>query len=289
MKKSRLLISFSGGRSSAVMLKYCLNKYSATHDIKILFANTGCEHEETIEFVNAVDKNLAGGSIIWIEAETNPIKGKGCTPRVVNYETAARLSEPFEQAIEKEGLFSPANPGCTTRLKVRPIHKYLRSIGWEAGSYDTAIGIRADEMDRQAGDAKAQRFIYPLIIAGITKEDVNNSLKGMAWDLKIKNDAYGNCVWCWKKSLRKLMTVAKHNPEHFDFPLAMEEKHALTNSDTPRQQFRKHMTTQDLLTMARKGNFDEYEDDKFDQLSFFNNSLDMGGGCGASCEIGADY
>jgi len=41
MKKPRLAISFSGGRTSAVMTKLCVDKFSNTHDIEITFAHTG--------------------------------------------------------------------------------------------------------------------------------------------------------------------------------------------------------------------------------------------------------
>lgn len=139
------------------MLKLCVDKYAETHDMLITFANTGCEHEETLRFADAVDRHFAGGKVVWIEAIINEA-GKGPTAKVVDYETAARNGEPFRAAIEKHGVFSKSHPQCTSRLKEEPMISYRRQMGWEAGSYETAIGIRADEADRCS--SKAREAVY---------------------------------------------------------------------------------------------------------------------------------
>lgn len=290
--KPRLAISFSGGRSSAVMLKLCLDKYSETHDILITFANTGCEHEETLRFVDAVDKHIAGGKVVWIEAKIHG-KGKGPTAKVVTYETASRNGEPFEAAIAKHGVFCRTHPQCTSRLKEEPMISYRRSQGWHAGSYDTAIGIRADEIDRCSSKAKEKRFIYPLVEAGYRKQDVNLFLQQFEWDLKIPNDAYGNCVWCWKKSLRKLMTLAQDDPSIFDFPGNMERKYGMVHNSKvqpsePRVFFRGRKSAQDIIKLSQTEEFKRYVDAEYHQQDLFDPDLDVGSGCGESCEIGAD-
>ena len=48
----RLAISFSGGLSSAVMTKLCIERYTGDYEISIIFVNTGCEHEATLNFVH---------------------------------------------------------------------------------------------------------------------------------------------------------------------------------------------------------------------------------------------
>ena len=50
--RPRLAISFSGGRSSAVMAKLCIDRYRDTHDILVAFVNTGQEMEDTLRFVS---------------------------------------------------------------------------------------------------------------------------------------------------------------------------------------------------------------------------------------------
>jgi hypothetical protein len=128
-------------------------------------------------------------------------------------------------------------------------------------------------------------------------------MRSAPFDLRLPGDHYGNCVWCWKKTDRKLLTVARHNPEAFDFPKRMEEQYGHIKpkrmedepywSDKRRTFFRKERSATDLLALAAAGDFVEYKD-KTDQLEFpfwddaFDNELDVGGSCGDSCEVGAD-
>lgn len=289
--KPRLAISFSGGRSSAVMLHQCLEEYSDSHDLLITFANTGCEHEDTLRFVDAADKHFCqpkGHKVVWIEAEIHG-PGKGPTAKVVSYETASRNGEPFEAAIAKHGIFCKTHPQCTSRLKEEPMISYRRQCGWGPGTYDTAIGIRADEVDRMSSRAKERRFVYPLIKHGWTKPKVTAFMAQFDWDLKIPNDAFGNCVWCWKKSKRKLMTVAKAEPWRLDFPGAMERKYGhvtkgASEQGEPRTFFRGRQSAQDVLRDAFTLNFEPYSDKPIE----WQEELDLGSGCGDSCEIGSD-
>jgi len=291
-ERPRLAISFSGGRSSAAMLYLCLKKYKESHNIMITFANTGCEHEETLRFVDAVDCNFADGRVVWVEAVIGPA-GVGPRAMVVDYKTASRNGEPFEDAIRKHGVFNPSFPQCTWRLKVEPMNAHLKACGWDSGTYDTAIGIRADEIDRKSKNAKDNRIVYPLVDDGWAKRDVNRFMAQFDWDLKLPGEHYGNCVWCWKKTLRKLATVAKHTPEAFDFPRRMESQYGHIHKnekgqENPRVFFRKHMSTDDILQIGRSGNFKEYRDAEFIQPGLFDDQWDIGGGCGDSCEIGSD-
>jgi hypothetical protein len=289
---NRLAISFSGGRSSAVMLWLCLQKYRDTHDILITFANTGCEHEETLRFVDAVDRNFADGKVVWIEAIIGQ-EGVGVRAKVVSYETAARNGEPFEAFIAKHGVPGPSHPQCNSRLKAEPMLDYRKQKGWDTGTYDTAIGIRADEIDRRSKNASRDRFVYPLIDAGITKADVKRFMSQFDWDLNLPGEHYGNCVWCWKKSLRKLATVARHTPEVFDFPGRMEREYGHIHKGDGAQEkrrvfFRKHMSAKQIVQIGQSGDFLEYKDAEFVQPGLFDDHWDVGGGCGDSCEIGAD-
>jgi|TARA_R110000764_G_scaffold238676_1_gene336216 hypothetical protein len=312
--KPKLAISFSGGRTSAVMTKLCVDKFSETHDIAITFANTGCEHDNTLKFVDQCDKHF-GWNVVWVEAVVNPEKGKGIRHRIVTFETASRNGKPFEDYIKKEGLPGPSNPGCTTRLKELPMNSYLkRELGWSG--YWTAIGIRADEIDRVSEKRIEKKFVYPLVDAGWTKEDVKRECASWPFDLDLKGEHYGNCTWCWKKSLRKLMTLAKDDVWIFEFPLRMEFEHPRKYTSTTlvygngdlyageeevvdrieeikdTKIFRNNLSTIDIVEMARTKDFEPYVD--IDQLDFgfsrpnYDVFLDTGSACGESCEIGAD-
>jgi len=302
MEKPKLAISFSGGRSSSVMTKLCLDKYSDTHEIVVTFANTGCEHPATLDFVRDCDEHW-GFNTVWLEAVVSPVDGEGIRHKVVNYESASRNGEPFEAFIAKYGIPNQTNPVCTSRLKEDALNSFRKSIGWKLGkkrNYQTAIGIRADEIDRISDTASEQGFIYPLVDAGITKGYVNQFMAQQAFDLKIPNDALGNCVWCWKKSDRKLFTLAKTHPWVFDFPAKMEEKYATVRSHYPsgepykatgddgkRHFFRGHRDTADIKRQAAElTQMVLYTDQT--QITVFDALLDIGGACSDGCEIGHD-
>ena len=280
-QKPKLAISFSGGRTSAVMTKLLLDQYRDDYsEIEVVFCNTGQEHEATLEFVKDCDEQW-GFNTVWLEGVTNHRRGVGTTHRIVNFEHADRAGYPFETMVQKYGIPGPGYLHCTRELKEVPFRSYLKGIGWK--DHKIAIGIRADEIDRTSPGG---RFIYPMADWGWTKEMVNAEVRRWPFDLKIPNDAHGNCVWCWKKSFRKLYTLAKSNPEYFDFPMMLEDKYKNHGAgNDPRILFRKRTTTREILKQSQTIGFTPYQDDPpQEQLSW----LDVGGGCGESCEIGAD-
>jgi hypothetical protein len=283
----RLAISFSGGRTSAYMTKLLLDAAKGTGvEPVVIFANTGQEHPATLRFVRSCDEEF-GFNTVWLEADVDPERGRGTSFEVVEYETAARNGEPFEAVIAKYGIPNQNFPHCTRETKERPITAYLRSLGWRAGSYKIAIGIRADESDRQSPSARERGIIYPLIRAGIRKSDVLTWWSRQAFDLNLE-EHQGNCKACWKKSLRKLLTIAEEDPSAFDWVRRMEEKYPDAgpgDMDRPRRFFRGHRTADDIIALAREP-FKPYRPDT--ELQIEMDMLDLGGGCGDSCEVFTD-
>lgn len=244
-------------------------------EVAVVFANTGQEDERTLEFVDRCDKHFGFG-VVWVEATAQ------FASSVVDYYTAARNGEPFEAIIAKYGIPNPSFPHCTRELKLRPITGYVRSLGWKAKSYDVAIGIRIDEIDRMRADAAAQRILYPLVKWGVRKQDVVAWWSRQPFDLEVPEHR-GNCVTCWKKSYRKLLTIAKDDPGAFRFFDRMERNYPNAGAGVgPRTFFRKHLTAQDILTAAQQP-FNRFEDRNGEQME-----LDLAGGCGESCEVFTD-
>ncbi|WP_019997301.1 adenine nucleotide alpha hydrolase family protein [Aureimonas ureilytica] len=300
MKERRLLISFSGGETSAMMTKLIHERWAERYDrIVTVFANTGQENEETLRFVQQCD-DAFGWGVVWLEALVDPEAGKGTKHRIVSFATADRAGGVFEDMIAKFGIPGPGFFHCTRELKERPITSYVRSIGWEAGSYDTAIGIRADEIDRVNRDHRAKRFVYPMADWRLRKIDVNEfwasqpplsrlELNPSPFRLNLKG-YQGNCWWCWKKSLRKHLTIMQETPEAFDFPERMEAKYSMAGSNPrnePKRFFRERRTVADLRHLAATTQFEpasddarEYQTDLFSPLA-----LDLGGDCDEGCEV----
>lgn len=223
--KNKLLISFSGGETSAYMLYYILNLWSKRdqYEIIVLFANTGEENEETLIFIEKCSK-LFNVEVIWLEAVFHKEYRKGTTHRIVNFETATRGKDLFEEMIKVYGIPNQAYPHCNRELKLQPIKSYLRSIGWK--DYYTAIGIRNDEIDRVNAKHKELRLIYPLVTdKPMTKAKINFWWSQQTFRLNLKH-YQGNCKTCWKKGFPKLYTIAKETPEFFDSFNYLENKYA---------------------------------------------------------------
>lgn len=206
-------ISFSGGRTSAYMLYRVLEAHGGKlpDEAVVCFANTGKEDEATLKFVHDCETHW-GVAISWLEYQKEKPGFK-----VVNYETASRNGEPFEELIKHyKKLPNPAQRWCTGVLKIRTIHKYLKSLGWDHSESDNAdfVGIRADEPRRSA---KMNRNKTPLVTAGVTKETVNEFWKNQNFDLELEihrgESLLGNCDLCFLKSIDKKMNIIRIHPE----------------------------------------------------------------------------
>jgi hypothetical protein len=224
--KKNLLVSFSGGETSGFMAQWIKKHLEDSYDrVVYVFANTGLENEQTLEFVQQCD-DYWKLNVQWVEAAVNFGERKGTGYWLTNFDYAKRNGEPFEAIIQKYGIPNQAFPHCTRELKQAPIKAFAKD--WFDGEkYDTAIGIRIDEVDRINAKAKEMRFIYPLIkqdMIPATKLMINFFWKQMHFRLELKG-YQGNCTTCWKKADKKLFQIYKENPKAFDFMDRMERKY----------------------------------------------------------------
>jgi hypothetical protein len=224
--KKNLLVSFSGGETSGFMAQWIKKHLEDSYDrVVYVFANTGLENEQTLEFVQQCD-DYWKLNVQWVEAAVNFGERKGTGYWLTNFDYAKRNGEPFEAIIQKYGIPNQAFPHCTRELKQAPIKAFAKD--WFDGEkYDTAIGIRIDEVDRINAKAKEMRFIYPLIkqdMIPATKPMINFFWKQMHFRLELKG-YQGNCTTCWKKADKKLFQIYKENPKAFDFMDRMERKY----------------------------------------------------------------
>jgi hypothetical protein len=211
--KEPTCISFSGGRTSAYMLYRVLEAHnmSLPSDAKVIFANTGKEDEATLRFVQACSDNW-GVEIHWLEyRDADPAFER------VTFETASRNGEPFEAIIRKrQYLPNPVTRFCTSVLKIRTIHKYLKSLGWHDHTETMDwIGMRADEQRRAAKIVDKSRI--PLVTAGVTKETVGEFWRNQSFDLELPNingvTYHGNCDLCFLKGGSQVLSLITEKPE----------------------------------------------------------------------------
>jgi hypothetical protein len=206
---TKIVVSFSGGRSSAYMA-YRLLQSEPRENLVFVFANTGKETPETLDFVNDCDVRWQLG-VHWIEAVVHPEKGDGTTYRHVTYETASRKGEPFHAVIQKYGLPNNNFPHCSRELKEVPIRKFCHDLN---EPYRMAIGFRIDERGRMSRKkAEKDHWIFPMIDTfPTTRKMVLDFWKTMPFDLRIQ-DYEGNCDLCWKKSRAKRLRLLLEKPE----------------------------------------------------------------------------
>lgn len=292
--KETILISFSGGRTSAYMAKYIVDNMSKRYNLVTVFANTGKERNETLDFVDRCDKEF-GLNVVWIEAVIQQGMGNGIRAKVVDYSTADRKGKVFESHIAKYGISNVATSMCTRDMKNYAIHSYMKQSGYL--DYYTAIGIRADEFDRINPNHKKLKYIYPLVsIKPTTRFDVNKFWIEQSFDLNLKSYE-GNCDVCFKKSLRKILTLAKERPDLFKWWSDMEDKYGnfipktrnKNNITFPIHFNRNNISIKEILKASISFS-DVVRDDSKDvqyykQLELWGSSLDESNGCSESCEV----
>lgn len=291
--KNRIFISFSGGETSGFMLQYLLKNYG-NYEIVVAFANTGEENEQTLEFVQKCSEYFKV-KVIWLEYERLGFK-------IVDFNTAYRShnkeeiankwqNHPFRKFISHFGIPNQQNKTCTRDLKEYVMNRYLSSIGWKPSTYTKAIGIRIDELDRLG------KLWYPLALIGITKPIINTFWRDMPFRLQLKGYE-GNCKTCWKKSFRKLVTIARYNPQHFEFMRQMEleygeylsngVKNRVDKIELPIKFFRTNNSVEDIFEMAKNQDIEDALDDNINyKITTLDDGteLDISNGCSESCEV----
>lgn len=238
--KNKLLLTCSGGETSMFMVLWCWKNLKDLYDMSIVFANTGQEEDETLDFINKcqIEFDLP---VIWIETKVHHNQRKSCTHTIVDYNSATRKNDfikredtPFEEIIKKYNIPNHSRLHCTRELKMNPIKSYAKSI-WGKEKYFIALGIRLDEFDRINSNHKQLRIIYPLIdkeMKPMTKKHINFFWNQQLFRLNLKG-YQGNCITCYKKSNNKLYQIAKENQSSFDFFDYIENKYGNTNGKIP--------------------------------------------------------
>lgn len=303
--KETILVSFSGGRTSAMMTKWLLDNYSDKYEIVVCFANTGHEREKSLKFVNDCDKYF-GFNTVWLEGVTSP---EGTSAKVVTYETAYRNylkngTDPFETMIAEYGIPNVTTPHCSRELKTQTIRAYMRTLGFKNYEYPTHIGIRSDEPKRlKWNKAKKENIVYFAQLGRVTKSDVNLFWKNQKFDLELKSYE-GNCILCWKKSDRKLFTIIQEGIKNTDIELKAEldwlqhihDKYGsyvreTKDSVAPPEGFKMFRDTRGIEDIIKESEgFIDFAIDESNllatatQVQLWNVDLDYTGGCEESCE-----
>lgn len=213
LPEGNVLIAFSGGRTSAFMLRQIIDVNGGLPQRAVVsFQNTGREMPETLDFVREVGERWQI-PVVWLEY-------RPAAPgfEIVNHNSASRDGEPFAALIQKRRyLPNQAQRFCTQELKLRVAKRFLVSLGWT--QWTTAIGIRADERGRISDKPTRERWVtwHPLADAGVTKRDVAAFWSRQPFDLRLPNiggkTPWGNCDGCFLKSESVVAALARDMPD----------------------------------------------------------------------------
>ena len=194
-------------------------------DAVVCFANTGKEEEATLRFVRDCSQQW-NVPITWVEYR-NDEKGYA----VVDFDTASREGEPFEAIIRKRNyLPNPVTRFCTSELKIRTIHKFLRdnwsALGWADTDmeWDQMIGIRADESRRVAKiltrghstQTTKETMLMPMAEAHIALADIELFWAAQPFNLELPTHKgrtlAGNCDLCFLKPAGQVLSLIAQKP-----------------------------------------------------------------------------
>lgn len=278
--KKDLVVSTSGGKSSMFMADFLIKNYSDEYNFYFVFANTGREHEGTLDFLEKSDKHF-NLNLIWLEAIIDPKLGIGPKHKQVNFKTANRDGKVFENFIAKEGIPNTSRQHCTDRLKTQVIRSWMREKGILKNA-KTAIGYRFDEQSRadpNKATVKRYNLVYPICNWGhFDKQDVDSFWEYMPFTLDIPPH-YGNCLTCFKKSDPKLYRNYHEHPEWFDWNIEMDKKYGKVKAGDNNRHvfFRKQRDTEMLIRSAKM----------FDHKTLIHMTKtieDHNDGCSSSCD-----
>lgn len=243
--KKKLLVTFSGGETSAFMGQWLNKKMQDEYDMLFVFANTGMESDETLNFVNRCE-TFFNIKINWIEAKVYHNERKACGFNSVNFETATRNTDwkkrdntPFEEVVKKYGIPNHSRLHCTRELKMNPIKAFAKSVFGDE-KYYLALGIRIDEIDRMNAKKEELKLVYPLIqkdMQPMTKKHINFFWMQQPFRLNLKG-YQGNCGACYKKSDNKLMQMVLDDINYFEFLVYLEDKYGNPNGKIPQKIYR---------------------------------------------------
>lgn len=214
LPEGNVALSISGGRTSGYMLRRILDEAGPLPErCVVAFMNTGREMPETLDFVAEMETQW-GVPIVWLEyLDERPWF------RVVSHATASADGEPFAAMVRRRKLLpNVVTRFCTSELKIRPLSRYLRSLGWE--HWSAGIGIRADEprrLKREPSTKSRETLWYPLADAGVTSADVLSWWESNGFDLQLPTIGgrtwLGNCDGCFLKSEAARAMLVRDYPE----------------------------------------------------------------------------
>jgi 3'-phosphoadenosine 5'-phosphosulfate sulfotransferase (PAPS reductase)/FAD synthetase len=215
LPEGNVQIAFSGGRTSAYMLHHILEANGGLPDrARVVFANTGREMPETLDFVQEVGARWSV-RVDWVEYRNT--RGHHDFTEV-NHNSASRDGEPLIYLMQYFG-FPPNREAkfCSHEGKTRTAKRFCMALGWT--HWTAAVGFRSDEPARLNKQNPKDRWTVwtPMATAGVSRFHVADFWKAQTFDLQLPNvrgkSWLGNCDGCFLKSEENRAMVARDYPD----------------------------------------------------------------------------
>lgn len=273
------IVSFSGGQTSGYMLRKLMEKHADFGTrFRVVFCNTGKEHDATLDFVHDVETKW-GVPVTWLEytripaIDVDPLlvpagrkrsnllraASEGISVnwyRKVRWETAARRTDgltPFDEFLEiTSALPNVRVRSCSSELKIRVIRRWLYAEGVDW--FNDFVGIRWDERDRMTdimrGADEYRCFPkFPLCEDGTTRADVDAFWLAHPFRLNIPN-YMGNCDLCFLKARWKREAITRRDPQAAKWWADWEKKFEARGVSGHGARFKSGETYEGLISSA---------------------------------------
>lgn len=214
-----LFVAFSGGKDSTEMA-YGLR--DAGEEFELLFTPTGNELPELQEHIRRVVQDLNVGLVI---------------PPMIPEGGLLGLIE------ELQALPNWRQRWCTRMLKIVPCIAYLKAYPGAT----LAVGLRADEEDREGLYGPYAKYRYPLRERGMDQQKVWASLRNRGISIPARTD----CALCYGQRLYEWHNLWRDYPEKYREGEDLEERMGHTFRSSGRDTW--PASLRDLRELFEKG------------------------------------
>ena len=219
-----------------------------------VFANTGMERPETIEFLKKI-RQVWGIPLTLIEGTYSNVMNVAVGYKIVHWPNLDMEAKVFEGCIMHmnkgtfDGLPNQEAPYCSERMKTIPCNKFANDI-FNGEKFIRAIGFRREDMPKRISwpEIKEDKNrIFPLLTdfyEPIGLLELNAWWNIQPFQLGI-NSKLGNCELCWKKSDKNLVEVIRSGTRFVEWWKKMEDQYGNTS-------FRSRKSIADFVAMANQ-------------------------------------
>ena len=214
--KKKMLVSFSGGETSAYMSWWLKTYMSHVYDFVFVFANTGQESEKTLEFVNKVDKEFDLG-VVWVEAVVRySVRAYGEKHYFTNYDEYRALMDKFDpEEFETEEQFG-YKKDKETGEKVPKYRKCVAEI--PAGTKHRVVTFETADRSGKPFEDTIKKFMIPnMQNFSCTREMKQRPIKSYARSIGWKKGDYVTAIGIREDEMDRVSENRKE--EHLVYPL----------------------------------------------------------------------